>query len=150
MKQFRLDFQHFIDKLDSYISEYNHSPTSEVEWPAKKVLPNKPINMHTDEYFLGWNCAIDAFMEIINNHIVDSNEKVKTVIGVETSNEGWAIVKDSTGEICGHGGRAYEVFLKKEDADKANSYPKHGYEGYSVRKVYITSLRLNQKEGLIE
>lgn len=41
---------------------------SNPEWPDKKELPNKPINMYTDEYWLGWNCAIDVFMRVINSN----------------------------------------------------------------------------------
>jgi hypothetical protein len=30
------------------------------KWPDKKRLSDKPITMYTEEYFLGWNAAIDA------------------------------------------------------------------------------------------
>lgn len=72
-----------------------------------------------------------------NCNVVPEPQQEKELL--PTSNEGWAIIKDSTGEICGHGMRAYEVFLNKKDADKENTYPSHGYKGYSVKKVYISS-----------
>ncbi|HEY9874558.1 MAG TPA: hypothetical protein V6D12_14050 [Candidatus Obscuribacterales bacterium] len=39
---------------------YVKDPRLAVLWPEKKELPNKPILMHTEEYFLGYNLAIDA------------------------------------------------------------------------------------------
>ena len=41
------------------IQEYFNHPSREPVWPEKRQLPDKPIKMYTEEYYLGRNCGIN-------------------------------------------------------------------------------------------